>query len=322
MMRPGTAREQGVLGAMRLVDLLCAAYMAAVAGLIALGRARVDPWPALLAGHIAFVAVAVALPTLALRAPRARFLDLLRIYYPVLVFAWAYLEMDFLQPILTGGWTASLPLAELDRAIFGTHLTVAVERLYGSPLDELFALLYLSYYAVPAVIGVLLLHRGRRDELLTVVGAVALTYVVNFILFLLIPALGPRSTPGLADLHHAHYHGPLFARLCLFAEGDAGPIAGAVFPSSHVSATLAWGLATYRYSRPLGRLATALALAIAPATVYLGYHAAIDSVAGALLPLVTVPAAFALMRRRGEVDSAPPAAPRPDPRPASAGAAT
>ena len=305
-MRPGMARRQGLLAAMRLCDLLCAGYMAAVAALIALGRARIDPWPALLAGHLGFVALALALPTLALRAPRARLLVLLRIYYPALVFAWAYLEMDFIQPVLIGGWSASVPLAHLDRAIFGTHLTVAVERLYGSPLDEVFALVYLSYYTVPAIIGVVLLRRGRRDELLTVVGAVGLTYITNFILFLLIPALGPRSTPGLAELHHADYHGPLFARLCLFAEGEAGPIAGAVFPSSHVSATLAWGLATMRYSRPLGRFAVAVALAIVPATVYLGYHHAIDAVTGALLPLATVPVAFALMRRRGEADRSPP----------------
>jgi membrane-associated phospholipid phosphatase len=156
---------------------------------------------------------------------------------------------------------------------------------------------------VPFIVSVGLLRRGRREELLTVAAAVALTYFVNFALFFCIPALGPRTAPEIAGLHHAQYHGPLFARLCRLAEGDAGPVVGAVFPSSHVSAALAWGLATFRFDRRLSLIAIGLAAGIMPSTVYLGYHFAIDCVAGALLPLATVPLAFAMARRRGEIVS-------------------
>jgi membrane-associated phospholipid phosphatase len=285
------------------MDLLCAGYLAAVAVLIALCRDRVGPWQPLLAGHAALLAMALGLPMLAARPGSAPLVRLLRVYYAALVFTWAYLEMDLVQPVLAGGWNASAPLADADRVLFGTSLTVAVQRLYGSPLDELFAFVYLSYYLVPVVISVAFLRRGRYDDLLAVGGVVALTYFVNFFLFLLVPALGPRSTPGLAELHHSHYGGPLFARLCLLAEGEAGPIAGAVFPASHVSATLAWGLATRRYDQPLGWATVGVALAIMPSTVYLGYHYPIDAVAGALLALVTVPGALALLRRHGEIQS-------------------
>ena len=38
-----------------------------------------------------------------------------------------------------------------------------------------------------------------------------------------------------------------------------------------------------------------------PATVHLGYHDPIDSLTGALLAFATVPVAFSVMRRRGEL---------------------
>ena len=281
---------------LHLIDLLSVGYMTAVAVLILLHSGRVGGWQLLVTGHLALIVMAVGLPQVAGRRPRSELLGLLRIYYPALVLAWAYLEMDLVQPMLFGDWRGSDWLARMDVAVFGTHPTVAVERLHGSLLDEVFALVYLAYYLVPVVVSAWFLRRGRRDDLLATGGAVALTYFTNFVLFLLVPAVGPRSVPGLAELHHGHYDGPLFARICLLVEGDAGPIAGAVFPSSHVSATLAWGLAALRHDRRLGLPAIGVGLGIMPATVYLGYHHAIDALAGAVLPLATVPAAFALMR--------------------------
>ncbi len=308
--RPGPGVEQrrrahtwpsrALLADLHLIDLLCGGYMTAVAMLIILYHRRVDGWPLLVAGHLAMIAMAVALPRLAARGSCRRPLELLRVYYPTLVFAWAYLEMDLIQPVLFPDWNASAWLVQADHALFGIHPTVAAARLYGSPLDEVFAFVYLAYYLVPVVVTASLLRRDRLDDLLAAGSAVALTYFTNFILFLLIPAVGPRSVPGLAELHHGTYDGPLFARLCLALEGEAGPIAGAVFPSSHVSATIAWGLAMLHCERRLAWLALGVGLGLVPATVYLGYHHAVDGLTGALLPLATVPAAYALMRRRGE----------------------
>lgn len=274
--------------------------MTAVAMLIILDHRQVDSWQLLVTGHIVMVAMAVALPRLVARGPCGRPLELLRVYYPALVFVWAYLEMDIIQPVLLPAWNASAWLVQADLALFGTHPTVAAGRLYGSLLDEVFAFIYLAYYLVPVFVTVSLFRRGRLADLLAAGSAVALTYFTNFILFLLIPAVGPRSVPGLAELHHGTYDGPLFARICLALEGEAGPIAGAVFPSSHVSATIAWGLAMLHCDRRLAWPALGVGLALVPATVYLGYHHAIDGLTGALLPLATVPAAYALLRRRGE----------------------
>lgn len=297
--RPRESGEVGLLGAdLRLVDVLCAAYLSVVAVLVALFRARVDSWPVLVVGHLGLIALSLLFPGFAARHPRRATLSLLRVYYPALCVVWAYLEMDLIQPMFSGGWTASAWVADLDVALFRVHPTAWVERFYGSALDEVMAFFYLAYYLVPLIVTIPLIRRGRRDDVLALAGAVTLTYFVNFALFLAIPALGPRSAPELAALHHDHYSGPFFARLAFALLGTEGPVQGAAFPSSHVSATMTWALAALRIDRRLGLRALPFALGIMPATVYLGYHHAVDPLAGALLALACARIGLAIARRR------------------------
>ncbi|HET6611497.1 MAG TPA: phosphatase PAP2 family protein, partial [Kofleriaceae bacterium] len=79
-----------------------------------------------------------------------------------------------------------------------------------------------------------------------------------------------------------------------------GSIRGGVFPSAHVSASTAWALIAWRAHRKSGAVVAVLAAGIAVATVYLGFHHAVDAVAGIALGSACVVLGRWWLGRRGE----------------------
>ena len=79
-----------------------------------------------------------------------------------------------------------------------------------------------------------------------------------------------------------------------------GGIRGACFPSLHVVGAVVWSLASWRYEPRLGRLLTPIAAGVPISTVYLGYHHAVDAIAGiAIGPVLYRTATIMLRQRRG-----------------------
>ena len=135
---------------------------------------------------------------------------------------------------------------------------------------------------MPFAVTVPWLRAGRRDLVLQAAGVAALTCVVSFALYFAIPALGPRRMPELQALHQARHAGPVLGRDRARHRGDAGAVAGGVFPSLHVAATTAWAV-TARRAGSRSELTWLCAVGMLPAAVYLGYHHAVDVIAGFLL---------------------------------------
>ena len=61
---------------------------------------------------------------------------------------------------------------------------------------------------------------------------------------------------------------------------DAGSSRGTAFPSSHVAASVVASLAALRFQRPVGITVTTMTAGLALATVYGGFHYAVDALAG------------------------------------------
>lgn len=282
------------------VDLLCAGYAAGVAALLLVCHRSVPSWPLHATVHAAFAVVIVEGIRAAARHPGSQALNVARVFYPLALFAYAYIALDAIQPAIAGTYTMSGTLAGADVAIFGVHPTVWVERFYGTALDELCAFFYLSYYVIPLAITVPWYVAGDRRRVLSAAALVALTYTINFALFFALPALGPHHMADLAAAHHGHYQGLVFGPLCRAIQGDGGSIRGGVFPSAHVSASTAWALIAWRAHRKSGAVVAVLAAGIAVATVYLGFHHAVDAVAGIALGSACVVLGRWWLGRRGE----------------------
>lgn len=283
----------------RVMDLVFLSY-AGLSGLLILvfpGNFRGSPVRALI--HLAVIAFSLE----AIRAGEARpdrpVLRGLRVLYslPLMLFFWT--EMDLLVPVLFGSyWATDLALAA-DKALLGVHPTLWVERLHGPILNELMTFFYTAYYALIIAVPLSFFLRKKTEETFAVLSLINLTYYVNYVLFLLFPALSPSHAPALAGLHTPPSEGYLFFHLNRALQDSAG-IHGAAFPSSHVAGALVWVLASARYG---GRKAYALFVifvGVVLATVYMGYHHAVDPPAGALWGGLGYLIGLRWLRRRGE----------------------
>jgi membrane-associated phospholipid phosphatase len=290
----------------RLVDLLSLGYMGAFGVLTLVFHRNVHaPVPNAII-HFTFVAVGLESVRAAERNPDSTWIAVVRTFYPAFFFAYGYAEVDDLQTMLFGSNWASSYLASADLRLFGVHPTVWVERWYGSPLDEVLSLCYLSYYVIGLLITVPWFVRGRREQVFALGAIVGTTYVINYSLFYLMPAEGPRFLGALGDTHGPHVQGEIFAPLLRRLLGDAGVVKGGCFPSSHVAGAIAYALCCARYGgRRMTTLIGFFATGIVGATVYLGYHHAVDPLAGIVVGLLSYKLGVHLLQRRGEDPYAP-----------------
>jgi membrane-associated phospholipid phosphatase len=180
---------------------------------------------------------------------------------------------------------------ELDHDLFG-DLAWHWHHALGRPawLTDAAYLLYVSYYALPVLVGVLLYTRHHLVRFERVVFTTVATFLLSYVGYFLFPTLGPRVPPELAD---ALLGGGAISRairgFLLYSERtqlDA-------FPSGHTAVSLVeLGLGWHYFPR----LRVPLALhvgAIIFTTVYLSFHYVVDLMGGgvlALLMLVMVPA--------------------------------
>jgi membrane-associated phospholipid phosphatase len=148
--------------------------------------------------------------------------------------------------------------------------------------SELMQGVYFLYYAL--FVGMVLYFLLRRDRLVLrdVTLRLSAAYAAAYVVYAVAPTVGPMAMAEFPRFGGAGAHG-LFRTLndALQAAGDA---AGTAFPSTHVAGavTLAW--LAWRYGpRWFACLVTALAVGIAPATVYTQNHFLLDAVGGGVL---------------------------------------
>jgi membrane-associated phospholipid phosphatase len=192
-------------------------------------------------------------------------------------------------------------MVAVDYALFGAHPTVWIERWHHPLLNELVAFFNVTYYLIPFLFAVPMVLTGRRREAWAGASIALFTYVVNYTLFLLLPAIGPRMVPAIEALRTSSFDpaGP-FTWLMHLVQGDHGAVRGAAFPSAHVSASVAWVLAAWRYERRIAWIIGPLTLGTAFSTVYLGFHHAIDPLAGFALGAACYWVGIRILLARGE----------------------
>lgn len=285
----------------RWSDVLTMSYMAATGVLhLLLGHDEPRSYVAALL-HFAYVAFGLEVVRASQRRPQSRLLLELMTWYSGFIIVYGFFDVTRLQHLISEGtfWATQM-MVDLDLAIFGVYPTVWFEARHVWWLDELFCFFNVSYYIIPFVVVVPLVLKGRRREVWACASIVLFTYVVNYTLFLLLPAVGPRMVPAIEALRHNQLHDGPFVWLQYVFQGENGAVRGAAFPSAHVSAAVAWAMCAWRYDRRTAWIVWLLAIGTAVSTVYLGYHHAIDPLAGLALGLAAYFVGLRILRARGE----------------------
>ncbi|MFZ5470479.1 MAG: phosphatase PAP2 family protein [Myxococcota bacterium] len=286
-------RETGL--PLRLTDVVVMSMGAlAVACLLVVAR-----WtPGAMASIFAFSLIAagpLVFRALARRFPKHGVFDLIASFW--------------LLPAAVVGHTFVGPLADaVHPALFDRHLAYADARLFGVQpavwlearvppgLVEVLLVCYYTYFLWPLLLG-LVLYFGQKDRRLfeQYVLALALGYSANFVLYALVPAVGPRFflagefneplrglwlTPWLDSVMRL----PRFTRDC--------------FPSGHTATTLTVLFFAYRRARRFFWVMFPFAVGLIGATVVGRFHYAVDLLAALPLVLWAVTTAVVLSRVR------------------------
>jgi membrane-associated phospholipid phosphatase len=145
------------------------------------------------------------------------------------------------------------------------------------PLSEVLHFAYASYYLIICLPPIALYVMGKRDAFVKTVLALTIVYGACFIIYALFPVDGPRYLIGPA----AAPDGPV--RRFVLALLERGSSRGTAFPSSHVAASLVSALCALRYQRGVGLVVAPVVAALVVATVYGGFHYAVDALVGVIL---------------------------------------
>jgi membrane-associated phospholipid phosphatase len=165
-----------------------------------------------------------------------------------------------------------------EHALFPSNPSATLAPALRLPLlSEVLHFAYASYYLIIYLPPIALYVTGRREAFVKTVLALTIVYGACFINYELFPVDGPRYLVGPA----AAPDGPV--RRFVLALLERGSSRGTAFPSSHVAASLVSALCALRYQRRVGLVVAPFVVALVLATVYGGFHYAVDALVGVIL---------------------------------------
>lgn len=262
---------------LRLAERVLVAY-ASIIVVTAVVRAQAVPgnWGVAI-GH----ALVILLVWLVARHGTSRWITTLRELLPLLLLPALYASLDVLnaggRPIRDAvvlRWEEWLFGGQPSRDWWQSHPS----RFWSTVLHGV----YLLYYPLVALPAFALAWHQDWAALRWFVRNVVVTFCLCYLVFAFFPVTGPYY-------QFRHPTGPFAetptARL-VYASLVGGSSYGAAFPSSHVAATFAAGIAAWKGWRALGVVLVLPVLLMPIATVYCQMHYAVDALAGVALGIL------------------------------------
>ncbi|HKK73059.1 MAG TPA: phosphatase PAP2 family protein [Candidatus Krumholzibacteria bacterium] len=274
----GIDRAMGNFGpGLRPVEWVLCVYLVVTAILVLLG-ARTLPHPFLLLSlHLVGVGLIVLMARTSSRAPVA--IAFVRRIFPLVLGPLFYLEIGVLNDVIWGERYFDPYLVSLERTLFGVDTSQVFARAWSwTWVSELLHLGYGSYYALPALLFVVLVLRREWAGLEWYLTVLALTFGSCQIWFVLVPVTGPYHYFGPLD---PPAPGSLFPPL-VNAVVSGGSSIGTAFPSSHVAVACCVLACAWRTARITRWILAVLVTLLTVGTVYGGFHYLVDSLAGIL----------------------------------------
>lgn len=265
------------------VNLAALAILCAVT--LLLWRRLADPGEILLRYSLmgAFVAVVVFLAQRPERLPKA--LSVAVDFYPAAFIPFVFESLGPLIPAARGAARDDLLIAA-DRAIFGTDVTVWLERFVTPFWAAFFYMAYSTYYFLPLILGGVLWARGR-ELARRFIFTLSVCFYVSYAGYFTIPAYGPRTAQ--AGLYTVPLESTSVARAISHTINELEHTKLDVFPSGHTMITVAVLMVAWRRARKLFWFLLPVAVLLIFSTVYCRYHYVVDVLAGIVLAFATVP---------------------------------
>lgn len=284
------------------IDYATQGYLVLVGLLVLLFHGNhVRLWPLLVGLHAIGVCLVHLVVQVDGRQKGGRCVNLLRHFYPVLLYTGFYRETGELNQMFVSGYLDPF-FIRLEERLFGVQPSLAAMTwLPFSWASELFYAAYFSYYVMILGVGFALFIRSR-EQFAHYISVVSFVFYICYLIYIFTPVMGPRvflretlayRLPDDVQLAvvppypEAVRAGPFYQIMALIYRIFEAP--GAAFPSSHVAVALCTVWFSFLYLRRIRHLHLVVAVLLCLATVYCRYHYVVDVVAGVLTAVVLVP---------------------------------
>jgi len=271
---------------LRASDLVVIGYLLVESALIVLFARRPESdWLLHLGINAAMIAGIYVLIRGAGRG-RNRVMRIARDWYPALYVLAIFKELGVLVPAVHPATYDELLLV-WDRAIFGDHPGSFFDAISSPFVTEIMRGCWLSYFVLPFVVCVPLYLRERRAAFDETVHALILGWLISYLGYYALPALGPGYFPDTIPAPECVNDPGVTQSVALTLFSLEGRMHD-IFPSGHTIIAL---IALWQAARHRLRWWPALipiVCGLVMGTVYLRYHYGVDVLAGFLIAAAVI----------------------------------
>ncbi|MCX6147447.1 MAG: phosphatase PAP2 family protein [Candidatus Kapabacteria bacterium] len=190
-------------------------------------------------------------------------------------------------------------LANIDKLIFGISPSYFLNNFANPILTEYLQLTYFLFYFYPVIIGADLILQNKKKELYNYAGLIFFSFYFSYILYFLIPAIGPRFYLHDFAKNSIELPGLFLSEIMRgFINAGGGILPGQTnpsqfvnadcFPSGHTMMTMITMIIAFRYNSRIKWVVAILGSSLIFSTVYLRYHYVVDLVAGAFFCIIAL----------------------------------
>ena len=187
----------------------------------------------------------------------------------------------------------------IDRFIFRFDPTVELYKIANPYLTELLQIVYGTFFFLPVVLGIDLIRQKKSEELNYSAFIIVYGFVLSYIGYIIVPAIGPRFTLHNFDTNNLELPG-LFVTDFLreivnsgesIPRGTLNPyliVQRDAFPSGHTQMTLLVMFLSVKFGSKLKWFFVINGTLLIFATVYLRYHYVVDLIGGLFFMIYTL----------------------------------
>lgn len=298
-----------------VVDMLFVFYMLALSLLILFFHDGVKGWPFYIIVHAVVIFLILFFVPI-LNRSEVKILNLLRWWYPVLLFLFNYKEINAFTHIIFSQWMDPAVL-EFEKLLFGVHPSLWMESFVSPFMTELMKFDYFTYYPMVWVSSGVLFFSGKRKEFIRCLATICIAFYISYIGFIVCPIRGPRYT--LLDRYTkdypvkvGDYYGPFVEKDVAGKDTMAlkgyfftnlqdhimryGSLHGGCMPSSHIAVAFVCMMMMLIYKRKIFYVYLPLVSLLCISVVYCRYHYISDVFAGLLVGAIAIYVTPYLMR--------------------------